>query len=529
MANKTYNFAEILKEFNKKYKNCYKINSSNSNVIIIHCSDGSFDVRFRNIYDTKTILHKNSLSTFIHYEISTTLSPKKIVDFIRSKETSKLNLKIKTLPSNKVRYAYLYTNYCVPDVGQLGRSCMRSKENQKALNFYVINNVRIVVVIDDNLKIHARALLWDNVKSTKRKSTFTYLDRVYAASEHLLHLFHDLAEENGWKSYSAECGERSYYKDDIDITNTCHFPYTDTFKILYYKDHVISAGHIPDKVKHKDVYIRLAQTGNGGYFPNLDPNRVKEAFSGNYISKKDAIKIKRYGRYVLKANIADINGAYYSVLDNKIVKTTLDGYIFKVNSVAEVFTDEKIDKNKAVHSDRYGGWIHKSNIVNIKDEIYHKSDADIICFDGKQYHISQCFVNYDRKEYNKELAKQPIYLFGESPGDKILHIMVTRKDGLIPKERAITAYDLAYNSGLNIIEYQEVYRTSKDGLVQLITGELIINSAGNKKYMKKFNNKYYIRQTFRLSDKQLDKQMVTLPDTEQTFRLPNKNQLLLFG
>ena len=149
------------------------------------------------------------------------------------KEEDSLSLKIVILPPNKIRYAYLESNYFAPNVGNLGASCMRHKEMQKALNFYVKNNIRIVVVIDDNNKIHARALLWDNVRSTKLKNPFTYLDRIYARSDELLSLFYDLATANKWKRYpstSVNDADKNYYRKDIDAVGMCHLPFNDTFR-----------------------------------------------------------------------------------------------------------------------------------------------------------------------------------------------------------------------------------------------------------------------------------------------------------
>ena len=391
---------------------------------------------------------------------------------------------------------------------------MRSKDNQRALNFYAKNNVKIVVITDGNHKIHARALLWDDVKSTKLKKVFTYLDRVYSKSGYLVSQFYDFARKNGWKYYNTtSLGDAcsSYYIDNINIVDMCHFPYTDTFRYLFYKDNFIASGtssDITSRLKHGDCYIHLSHTGDGGYFPTLDPNRVREAISGNYISKKDATFIKRYDGYILKKNIADINGDYYSIQDEIIIFTKLDGYILKENSVPEVITQDVIDKATAIQSVRYKGYIHESNAVCIKntwpngnDEIYHKQDADVVCFDNKWYHISQCFINYDRKEVNEELAKQPVLFYTNLSETWVSCATVERKGNLIPKERAIIAYDLVYNPMLDGIEYQEVYCTDTRKLIQLNTGELIVDSSNNRKYLKKFNNKYYIKQEFKLPSK----------------------------
>ena len=401
-----------------------------------------------------------------------------------SKEDS-LNLKIVILPSNRIRYAYLQDNYFAQGVGNLGASCMRHKEMQKALNFYVKNNVRIVVVIDDYKKIHARALLWDNVRSMRLKNPFTYLDRIYARSDELLSLFHDLAATNKWKRYpntSVNNMDKNYYKEDIDAIGMCHLPYNDTFRYLHLEKHLLTSGMGSARVELLNIQccsVTLNVHNNRAYYPQLDPDKVREAISGNYISKKDAIKVKRYDGYVLKINIANIDGAYYSILDNLIVKAADDKYILKENVIIEVLTNNIIDKSKAIKSPKYKGYIHKSNVICIKDEIYHKLDNNVVCFDGKWYHISQCFINYDQKEVNT----------------------VTRKGDLIPKEHTIIAYDLIYNPMSDDIKYQEVYLTKMSGLIKLNTGEFIVSTSNNRKYLKKFNNKYYIKQDFEAPNK----------------------------
>jgi len=55
-------------------------------------------------------------------------------------------------PSNRIKYAYLEDNYAKPEVGHLGRSCMRIKEMQRSLNFllekWLLDLVAIGTVAD---------------------------------------------------------------------------------------------------------------------------------------------------------------------------------------------------------------------------------------------------------------------------------------------------------------------------------------------------------------------------------------------
>lgn len=523
---KAYQFNKILSEYNKQQGTNYRLPLNTSNVIILHTIESMvFHVTYSDKDGAKN--NKKSLKEFTHYHISDYIREKDIIDIILSKEKEKLDLKIEIRPPNKIRHAYLFSNYAMRDVGALGKSCMRYKENQRALSFYIKNDVRIVVLIDNKNKIHARALLWDGIYSTKLKKPFTYLDRVYTRSDTLASPFYELAAEHGWKCYTKNRPSGTLYKPDLDITGLCHFPYTDTFRRLYYKDNFVASESMSsNKIKNSSANISLTHAGDGGYFANLDPNRVKEALTNNYISKKDAIRVKRYDGYVLKKNIANINGIYYSIYDGLVVKTTLDGYILKENSVNEVFSNELIDKAKAVHSPKHNGYIHKKNVICIKDEIYHNKDTDIICFDSKWYRISECFINYDREEVNKgvsipvltpkgniEFVKQ-ITLFDNSLTEKYMSYLmfiqsfthhggpsITRKDSLIPKEKAIIAYDLIYSPALDKLLYQEVYFTKNIKTIKLVTGEYIISTDDNRKYLKKFNNKWYIKQDFKAPDK----------------------------
>lgn len=529
-----YNFNSILKEYNKKHGCAYTVLPEISNAVIVHIIEASiFYVTY--LSKDNIFIEKRSLADFIYYYASSSMSEEKVKDIILFEEDKKLNLKIKIWPPDKIRYAYLDTNYFAKGVGILGKSCMRSKEMQKSLNFYVRNGVKIVVVIDNKNKIHARALLWDNIKSTCNKKTVTYLDRIYARSDSLLPLFHKLVKENNLKQYkgtSSGNAQKNFYKDNLDISGMCHLPYTDTFKYLWYKSNLISSSENMRKVaKYPDSNIALTSTENGGYYASFDPNRTQEVLTRNYISIKDAIFVKKYDGYVLKENIVNIDGNYYSKYDIKIIKTKLDDYILEKDSVIEVITNNLINKFTAIHSVEYNGYVHKSNVVFIKGKIYHKNDVDIICFDDKWYHVSQCFRNFNRKNRNKEFAKQqylPWIHQDKFPLNDCFvpypDAVITVEGDLIPKKYTTIAYNLIYNPILNNIEYQKTYRTNENCCVRLITGELIINSNKNKKYIKKFNNKYYIRHIIHLSDEQT----IILPDTEQTFKLPNKNQLLLF-
>ena len=323
--------------------------------------------------------------------------------------------KIEIWPSNKMRFAYLGTNY-YECTGHLGSSCMRHKENQKSLNFYVKNKVKIVVLVTKDNKIKARALLWENINAVGYKKTYTYLDRLYYSRESQRTLFRDFAKKNG---FTTEC--KDFYIEDINLEDISHLPYTDTFRKLYYKDKVLSMGCMSgNKIKFPDKVVELIHAGNQGYFPQLDKNSIRECFTNNWASKKDCTFIKQYKGHVHKSNILNISGVYYSRHDSKNISCLgdKDDYCLSINVVKEVFTSTNIDKTKGERVDKYDGWVQKENIIYINKELYSKLDKDVVRWNKKYYLKKQCYCN-------------------------------TLSNTLIPKSEAIVAYRLGFKEYTN--------------------------------------------------------------------------------
>lgn len=433
-------------------------------------------------------------------------------------ETNKLSLEV--WPSTKIKYAYLGKNYCSSG-GDLNNSCMRYSDMQKSLNFYEKQGVQIIVLVNNKKQIYARALLWINVKN--KNKTYTYMDRIYSVSSKYHKQFYDLAEENKWKTYghtSANMGSGDWYIDNVNLEGITHTPYTDTFRHLYYKDKIITSGFEPLNLKHKNFVITFTTTNANGYRRELDPNSTQEVFTGVFISTKDGIFIKRYDGYVLKSNIVKIDNILYSKHDELLVKSDIDGYIFKENSVIEVITELIVDKNNCIKTSNYKGYIHKKNAVKINSVFYHKNDPEIIRYEKKWFHSSQCFVNYDRKKINGIITKRTkkdeglqrhIFSDNEATNNFMEDIMlmiytlpvpqVYKIDTMIPKKYTTIAYDLVYSQALDKLLYQEVYLTKIPNTIKLVTGELIMNTSSNRVFLKKFNNKYYLKSQFKKPDK----------------------------
>lgn len=76
-----------------------------------------------------------------------------------------------------IKKAYLESNYTRIQAGSsLHQSCMRYSKCQSYFDFYIKLGAKIIVILDENNKIKARALLWDTDKGL-------FLDRVYSTSD----------------------------------------------------------------------------------------------------------------------------------------------------------------------------------------------------------------------------------------------------------------------------------------------------------------------------------------------------------
>ena len=76
--------------------------------------------------------------------------------------------KLKIVSGEDILKYYLETNYHLSNgmrIGTLWNSCMRQSERNKFMTIYAKNpNVKMLVYLEDDGKVRARALLWEGVK-----------------------------------------------------------------------------------------------------------------------------------------------------------------------------------------------------------------------------------------------------------------------------------------------------------------------------------------------------------------------------
>jgi hypothetical protein len=156
--------------------------------------------------------------------------------------------KLKIVSGDDILKYYLEDNYHMPlgRFGTLWNSCMRQRERNKFLEIYSKNsNIKMLVYLEDDGKVRARALLWENVKDHKdTEKEYKVMDRIYYIYDHDVAFFKDWAKENGYLS-KWEQNAKSELNFDVDgvifhknlyvVLENYDFksyPYLDTFKFF---------------------------------------------------------------------------------------------------------------------------------------------------------------------------------------------------------------------------------------------------------------------------------------------------------
>jgi uncharacterized protein (UPF0147 family) len=173
----------------------------------------------------------------------------KLVDFYKSWNiiNKGQDLKFIEYVGDDIKKGYNSCNYYKNDDNMLANSCMTDRIGSLKIYQQNPDKVSVLALVDNNDKIHGRALLW------QLDSGETYLDRVYTIDNFITAVFQDHAMKNEWiirtqtNSYDAVSicridkstnkyellGEsESKMKIKLNIKNILDFPYMDTFFIM---------------------------------------------------------------------------------------------------------------------------------------------------------------------------------------------------------------------------------------------------------------------------------------------------------
>lgn len=156
----------------------------------------------------------------------------KLIAYIQENRTDENQVPIE-VKGEKIKEYYLVNNY-KKEQGTLGNSCMRHRSCQDFLDIYCQNEnqISLLVLLDDDDKVIARALLWTLNDGKK------FLDRCYSIMEYDQIRFRNIAKKNGWYYYLSG----NIYLDDkqvdlnlwteLDKTDFDSYPYVDSLFIL---------------------------------------------------------------------------------------------------------------------------------------------------------------------------------------------------------------------------------------------------------------------------------------------------------
>lgn len=223
-------------------------------------------------------------------------------DFVNTYKSSKVssNKDFKIVKGDDIFKYYQSKNY-YSDNGSLGGSCMASV-NKKVLKIYTDNpkKVRLLVLIDDNGKIHGRALVW-KLKVSPCDAKY-FMDRVYTNSDSDFYKFRQLAEEKGFlykekNNSHIDNNVRFIYKGkpllgiikvklDGDLKE---YPFLDTMPFLTKEKNMIS--NIPSR----GCYFVHTVTGECVKCSTCRGNIYSDKLEDNILSAKVNRKSFQYG------------------------------------------------------------------------------------------------------------------------------------------------------------------------------------------------------------------------------------------
>lgn len=290
-----------------------------------------------------------------------------ITTYIKSLIETNINT-LQIWPPNKIKYAYLQPNYAKPRSGILGNSCMRGTTHQPLLDFYVKNNVSIIVMLAKGNKILGRALLWPNLYFKGFKVTANFMDRIYTYSDKEIQAFQQFADKQGFVYgvgttfyYKKKCIKRATIKMPVTLEGIKCLPYTDTMKYLFVDELILtnqSRLTINRKVS-KNTPISLTTTNV--VRPEINPDYVKEVLTGEWILKQNSTFIDKYKGYILNTNIVHINKESYSKADK---------------DVCLLSTNKWALKNCCIYSEPVGGYVEKKKALLTHSLCHSKNSED---------------------------------------------------------------------------------------------------------------------------------------------------------
>jgi len=209
-------------------------------------------------------------------------------------DTSSLEYRI--VEGEEIKKWYLDRNYFTPNgytIGTLWNSCMRYQERQRFLDLYTLNkNIKMLILttnVNDEIKLRARAILWDDVSVISSQEELPekikVMDRIYSIFDSDVILLKKWAEQNGYiYKWEQNAKSHAYFniknnpvriKCKVNLGNFLlkYYPYLDTFP---YFDR--NNGDIYNDEYNKYWQFKLVQANGSLYPPEPEPEIEDEFY-----------------------------------------------------------------------------------------------------------------------------------------------------------------------------------------------------------------------------------------------------------
>lgn len=259
--------------------------------------------------------------------------------------------RIKVVSGDDIAFWYSENNYgdkTKGGTGQLGKSCMRSSRISDFFKIYTMNpdTIRMCIILDDEGKLSARALLWNY-------SNKFYLDRIYFTEDSEQELMKKWLEKN----YLLRPLDKLSLSDDVTIENTENpdgtfnkYPYMDTFKFYNPEKKTLRVL----EPSNKSGWITISDTGGG--FEYLDRTWCEN--EGEWYPEDECV---------------------YSQHD--------DIYIHQDNAVYSEYYSDYLYRPDAVFSKVQNSWLKEGNSITfytdperIEQDVVDRDEITNICF-----------------------------------------------------------------------------------------------------------------------------------------------------
>ena len=315
--------------------------------------------------------------------------------------------RIKIVKGEELRKFYFKNNYNPSAFAgsSLGGSCMRYDYCQNYFDFYVKNNIEMVILLskNDDTKIDARAILWtiSNIDGDEIEKKF--MDRIYTIYDYDTIKLIDYAKKKGWlykKNQNMDANEKicdptddtcygrnMITSNNIKQSDNDKYPYMDTMKYFH-----TNYGYLTnDDSGDYDVFI-LEQT-DGTYTME---GKIYVDYYNEWIDEDDLIWCEDESTYRLHDDVVFIESeSEYVTIENANKNYTysniMEEYINDQESIHIKSIDDHVTsdyaENNFTWSEYEQEWLDNDSVFSEHHDSYLNIDSaiEVVTDDGDDW------------------------------------------------------------------------------------------------------------------------------------------------